>query len=427
MHDIKFIRNDPTNFDKLMVNRNIDPISNEIIQLDKEIRSLKTKSQEVQEKRNLLSKNIGLILKEKKDPKIIQNEVKNLKIELMNYDNSIKEKVSNLDGILKCLPNILDKDVPIGNSDLDNKFVRDWGKIPEFNFHPKDHVELGEKNNQIDFKTAGKISGSRFVIMRGEAALLERALISFMLDVNINEFGHEEIMPPYLVNSGSLTGTGQLPKFSNDLFKTSNDKWLIPTSEVPLTNIVSNEILEEKDLPLNFVAYSPCFRSEAGAAGKDTRGMIRQHQFSKVEMVSIVKPDQSENELQRITNCAELILQKLNLPYRVMILCSGDTGFSSKKTYDIEVWLPGQNNGKGEYREISSCSNCSDFQSRRMNARYREKLTKNINYLHTLNGSCLAVGRTMIALMENYQNLDGSISIPEVLLPYMNGKQKILS
>ena len=427
MHDIKLIRNDPVGFDKLMINRNIAPISNQIIQLDRDIRSLKTKSQEVQEKRNSLSKNIGLILKEKKDPKKIQNEVKSLKNELMDYENSIKEKVSNLDDMLKNLPNILDKDVPIGNSDFDNKFVRDWGKIPKFSFHPKDHVELGEKNNQIDFKTAGKISGSRFVLMRGEAALLERALISFMLDVNINEFNHEEIMPPYLVNSLSLIGTGQLPKFSSELFKTNNEKWLIPTSEVPLTNIVSNEILEEKDLPLNFVAYSPCFRSEAGAAGKDTRGMIRQHQFSKVEMVSIVKPDQSEDELQRITNCAELILQKLNLPYRVMILCSGDTGFSSKKTYDIEVWLPGQNNGKGEYREISSCSNCSDFQSRRMNARYREKTTKNVKYLHTLNGSCLAVGRTMIAIMENYQNLDGSISVPEVLYPYMYGKQIIFS
>ncbi len=427
MHDIKLIRNDPKYFDKSMINRNIDPITNKLIKLDKEIKTLKTKSQEVQEKRNSLSKKIGLILKEKKDPKKIQNEVKILKTKLINYESSIKKKESNLDEILKNLPNILDKDVPIGKNEHDNKLIRKWGKIPEFSFNPKDHVELGEKNNQIDFKTAGKISGSRFVIMRGEIALLERALISFMLDTNINEFGHEEIMPPYLVNSRSLIGTGQLPKFSNDLFKTSNDKWLIPTSEVPLTNIVSNEILDEKDLPLNFVAYSPCFRSEAGAAGKDTRGMIRQHQFSKVEMVSIVKPDKSESELLRITNCAELILQKLNLPYRVIILCSGDTGFSSKKTYDIEVWLPGQNNGKGEYREISSCSNCSDFQSRRMNARYREENTKKIKYLHTLNGSCLAVGRTMIAVIENYQNLDGSISIPKVLQQYMNGKQKILS
>ena len=426
MHDIKLIRNDPEDFDKSMINRNVDPISHEIIKLDKEIRSLKTQSQEVQEKRNSLSKKIGLILKEKKDPKKIQNEVKSLKTKLINFENSINEKESNLDKILKVLPNLLDKDVPIGKNDLDNKLIKKWGQIPEFSFHPKDHVELGEKNNQIDFKTAGKISGSRFVLMRGDAALLERALISFMLDVNINEFGHEEIMPPYLVNSSSLTGTGQLPKFSNDLFKTSNDKWLIPTSEVPLTNIVSNEILEEKDLPFNFVAYSPCFRSEAGAAGKDTRGMIRQHQFSKVEMVSIVKPDESENELQRITNCAELILQKLNLAYRVVMLCSGDTGFSSKKTYDIEVWLPGQDNGKGEYREISSCSNCGNFQSRRMNARYREKNSKQIQYVHTLNGSCLAIGRTMIAVIENYQNLDGSISIPEVLQPYMYGKQKIL-
>ena len=249
--------------------------------------------------------------------------------------------------------------------------------------------------------------------MKGELARLERALISFMLDVNIHEFGREEISPPYIVNSHSLTGTGQLPKFSEDLFKADDEKWLIPTAEVPLTNIVSNEILTEETLPLKYVAYTPCFRSEAGAAGKDTRGMIRQHQFSKVEMVSIVKPNDSNQELERITKCAETILQKLNLPYRVMILCSGDTGFSSNKTYDIEVWLPGQNNGKGEYREISSCSNCIDFQSRRMNARYRESSTKQINFVHTLNGSCLAVGRTIIAILENYQNIDGSITIPK--------------
>ena len=419
MHDIKLIRNDPEDFDKSMINRNVDPISHEIIKLDKEIRSLKTQSQEVQEKRNSLSKKIGFILKEKKDPKEIQNEVKSLKTKLINFENSINEKESNLDKILKVLPNLLDKDVPIGKNDLDNKLIKKWGQIPEFSFHPKDHVELGEKNNQIDFKTAGKISGSRFVLMRGEAALLERALISFMLDVNINEFGHEEIMPPYLVNSRSLIGTGQLPKFSNDLFKTSNDKWLIPTSEVPLTNIVSNEILEEKDLPFNFVAYSPCFRSEAGAAGKDTRGMIRQHQFSKVELVSITKEDESEKELERMLSCATSILDDLKIPYQVILLSSGDMGFSAEKTYDIEVWLPGE----GKYREISSCSNCNSFQARRMNARYKD--SDQNKFVHTLNGSGLAVGRTLIAILENYQNEDGSISIPQVLKPYMGNLDKI--
>ena len=427
MHDINFIRNNPKKFDLELGRRSNKPISNKILDLDKQLRSFKTQLQDLQQIRNKSSKEIGILMKKGLDASQLQNEVKINKNKSSELDQKISELSREIDNILKNLPNILDKDVPFGLSEKNNSLIKSYGKIPKFNFLPKDHVELGEKLNQIDFKTAAKLSGARFVITSEDIALLERALISFMLDINIKEFGHKEISPPYLVNYEVLEGTGQLPKFHEDLFKTESEKWLIPTAEVPLTNIIRNEILNENDLPMNFVAYSPCFRAEAGAAGKDTRGMIRQHQFSKVEMVSIVNPDKSDDELLRITNCAETILQKLSLPYRVMLLCSGDTGFSSKKTFDIEVWLPGQNQGKGEYREISSCSNCGDFQSRRMNARYRTQSSKELSYLHTLNGSCLAIGRTIIAILENHQNSDGSVNIPEPLQPYMHGKKIILN
>ena len=427
MHDINFIRNNPKKFDLELGRRSNKPISNKIIDLDKQLRSLKTQLQDLQQIRNKSSKEIGILMKKGLDASQLQNEVKINKNKSSELDLKISELSREINNILKNLPNILDKDVPFGLSEKNNSLIKSYGKIPKFNFLPKDHVELGEKLNQIDFRTAAKLSGARFVITSEDIALLERALISFMLDINIKEFGHKEISPPYLVNYEVLEGTGQLPKFHEDLFKTESEKWLIPTAEVPLTNIIRNEILNENDLPMNFVAYSPCFRAEAGAAGKDTRGMIRQHQFSKVEMVSIVNPDKSDDELLRITNCAETILQKLSLPYRVMLLCSGDTGFSSKKTFDIEVWLPGQNQGKGEYREISSCSNCGDFQSRRMNARYRTQSSKELSYLHTLNGSCLAIGRTIIAILENHQNSDGSVNIPEPLQPYMHGKKIILN
>ena len=427
MHDINFIRNNPKKFDLELGRRSNKPISNKILDLDKQLRSFKTQLQDLQQIRNKSSKEIGILMKKGLDASQLQNEVKINKNKSSELDLKISELSREIDNILKNLPNILDKDVPFGLSEKNNSLIKSNGKIPKFNFLPKDHVELGEKLNQIDFKTAAKLSGARFVITSEDIALLERALISFMLDINIKEFGHKEISPPYLVNYEVLEGTGQLPKFQEDLFKTESEKWLIPTAEVPLTNIIRNEILNENDLPINFVAYSPCFRAEAGAAGKDTRGMIRQHQFSKVEMVSIVNPEKSDDELVRITNCAETILQKLSLPYRVMLLCSGDTGFSSKKTFDIEVWLPGQNQGKGEYREISSCSNCGDFQSRRMNARYRTQSSKELSYLHTLNGSCLAIGRTIIAILENHQNSDGSVNIPEPLQPYMHGKKIILN
>ena len=424
MHDIKFIRDNPKKFDEKMKNRNIDINSENILKIDKKNKELISNLQIFQEERNLLSKQIGTLIKDKKDASKVQESVKKLKDKISLSDKIIKESENNLRDILINLPNILDDDVPNGVNENDNQVIRSWGKKSKFSFVPKDHVDL-TKNNKLNFELGAKISGSRFVVIKSDLALLERALINFMLDINIIKFGREEISPPYIVNSNSLFGTGQLPKFKDDLFETDQDKWLIPTSEVPLTNIVRDEILNDFELPLNFVAYSPCFRSEAGAAGKDTRGMIRQHQFSKIEMVSIVHPKDSNSKLEEMTNHAEHILIELNLPYRVMLLCSGDTGFSSKKTYDIEVWLPGQNNGLGQYREISSCSNCGDFQSRRMNARFREKENKSLNFLHTLNGSCLAVGRTMIAIIENYQDQHGNIIIPEVLRPYMQNKQKI--
>ena len=424
MHDIKFIRDNPKKFNEKMKNRNVNIGSEDILKIDKKNRELISSLQNFQEERNVLSKQIGILMRDGKDASKVQETVKKLKDQISVSDEKIKESENKLRDILINLPNILDDDVPNGVNEEDNVVIRSWGEKPKFSFAPKDHVDL-TKNNKLNFELGAKISGSRFVVIKNDLALLERALINFMLDTNIIKFKREEISPPYIVNSKSLYGTGQLPKFKDDLFETDQDKWLIPTSEVPLTNIVRDEILNDFELPLNFVAYSPCFRSEAGAAGKDTRGMIRQHQFSKIEMVSIVHPKDSNNKLEEMTNHAEFILKELNLPYRVVLLCSGDTGFSSKKTYDIEVWLPGQNNALGQYREISSCSNCGDFQSRRMNARFRNKENKILNFLHTLNGSCLAVGRTMIAIIENYQDEQGDIIIPEVLKPYMQNKQKI--
>ena len=424
MHDIKFIRDNPKKFDEKMKNRNVNIRSEDILKIDKKNRELISDLQNFQEERNVLSKEIGILIRDGKDASKVQESVKKLKDQISISDEKIKESENKLKDILINLPNMLDDGVPNGVNEVDNEVIRSWGKKPKFSFVPKDHVDL-TKNNKLNFELGAKISGSRFVVIKNDLALLERALINFMLDTNVIKFKREEISPPYIVNSKSLYGTGQLPKFKDDLFETDQDKWLIPTSEVPLTNIVRDEILNDFELPLNFVAYSPCFRSEAGAAGKDTRGMIRQHQFSKIEMVSIVHPKDSDTKLEEMTNHAEFILKELNLPYRVVLLCSGDTGFSSKKTYDIEVWLPGQNNSLGQYREISSCSNCGDFQSRRMNARFRDKENKSLNFLHTLNGSCLAVGRTMIAIIENYQDEQGDIIIPEVLRPYMQNKQKI--
>ena len=425
MHNIRYIRNNPEQFEKLMKRRGILINSSEILDIDNIIRSYQTKMQVLQEKRNKASKEIGQMIAQGSDISDLKKNISDYKSELAFMDEKVKDLTLQLNNLLIELPNSLDENVPEGKTDDDNIFVKSWGEKPNFAFKPIDHVEIGEKLNQIDFKRGVKISGSRFVLLRGQLALLERALATFMIETHLLDNQFEEISPPFIVKEHALFGTGQLPKFSDDLFHTTDDRWLIPTAEVPLTNIVSNEIIDMNILPLRFVANTPCFRSEAGAAGSDTRGMIRQHQFSKVEMVFITHPSKSEKELDYLVSCAEKILQKLNLHYRVMMLCSGDVGFSAKKTYDLEVWLPGQNSGQGSYREISSCSNCGDFQARRMNAKFKDKESNEIDFLHTLNGSGLAVGRTMIAILENYQQSDGSVIIPEVLLPYMRGLKKI--
>ena len=425
MHNIKYIRNNPKQFEKLMKRRGISLNSSEILDIDNDIRSYQTKMQILQEKRNKASKDIGLLISQGTDVSSLKKNISDYKSDLTVMDEKVKDLNLKLNNLLIELPNSLEDDVPEGKSEDENQFIKSWGEKPQFSFNPLDHVEIGEKLNQMDFKRGVKISGSRFVLLRGQLALLERALSTFMIETHLNDDEFEEISPPFIVKEHALFGTGQLPKFSDDLFHTTDNRWLIPTAEVPLTNIVSNEIIDKNNLPLRFVANTPCFRSEAGAAGSDTRGMIRQHQFSKVEMVFVTHPSKSNEELEYLVSCAEKILQKLKLPYRVMMLCSGDVGFSAKKTYDLEVWLPGQNSGQGLYREISSCSNCGDFQARRMNAKFKDKVSNEIDFLHTLNGSGLAVGRTMIAILENYQQKDGSVVIPDALLPYMRGLKKI--
>ena len=425
MHNIKYIRNNPKQFEKLMKRRGISLNSSEILDIDNDIRSYQTKMQILQEKRNKASKDIGILISQGADISSLKNNISDYKSDLTLMDEKVKDLNLKLNNLLIELPNSLEDDVPEGKSEEENQFIKAWGEKPQFSFNPLDHVEIGEKLNQMDFKRGVKISGSRFVLLRGQLALLERALSTFMIETHLNDNEFEEISPPFIVKEHALFGTGQLPKFSDDLFHTTDNRWLIPTAEVPLTNIVSNEIIDKNNLPLRFVANTPCFRSEAGAAGSDTRGMIRQHQFSKVEMVFVTHPSKSNKELEYLVSCAEKILQKLELPYRVMMLCSGDVGFSAKKTYDLEVWLPGQNSGQGLYREISSCSNCGDFQARRMNAKFKDKVSNEIDFLHTLNGSGLAVGRTMIAILENYQQRDGSVAIPDALLPYMRGLKKI--
>ena len=425
MHNIKYIRNNPKQFEKLMKRRGISLNSSEILDIDNDIRSYQTKMQILQEKRNKASKDIGILISHGADISSLKKNISDYKSDLTIMDEKVKDLNLKLNNLLIELPNSLEDDVPEGKSEEENQFIKAWGEKPQFSFNPLDHVEIGEKLNQMDFKRGVKISGSRFVLLRGQLALLERALSTFMIETHLNDDEFEEISPPFLVKEHALFGTGQLPKFSDDLFHTTDNRWLIPTAEVPLTNIVSNEIIDKNNLPLRFVANTPCFRSEAGAAGSDTRGMIRQHQFSKVEMVFVTHPSKSNEELEYLVSCAEKILQKLKLPYRVMMLCSGDVGFSAKKTYDLEVWLPGQNSGQGLYREISSCSNCGDFQARRMNAKFKDKVSNEIDFLHTLNGSGLAVGRTMIAILENYQQKDGSVVIPDALLPYMRGLKKI--
>ena len=425
MHDIRQIRQDSSEFDRQMKRRGLTPNSADILSIDSKKRSAVTELQTLQEKRNNISKEVGEARRAGHKSDHLVEEVSRLKNAITKLEQIDRELSGRLEESLSELPNYLAEDVPGGSSDLDNRELRSEGIIEPRLFQPKHHVELGEKLGEIDFDSAVKISGARFVVLRGQLARLERALANFMLDHQVNEFGYLEVSPPALVNSEALFGTGQLPKFSDQQFKTEDGLWLIPTAEVPLTNLVKECILEEGELPLRFTAYTPCFRSEAGAAGRDTRGMIRVHQFGKVEMVSITHPEHSEEEHERMTSCAESILKALELPFRTVVLCSGDTGFSALKTYDVEVWLPGQQEGEGQYREISSCSTCGAFQARRMGARYRPKKSKTNEFVHTLNGSGLAVGRALIAVLENHQQENGSILIPKALQKYMNGQEVI--
>jgi len=421
MHDIKWIRDNPDAFDAAMSMRNAEITAARLIEIDAERRRLMTEHQELLARRKSISGDIGKAKKSGENADELMAEMGGLKDRIKAAEDGQASLNEQLDLLLTSFPNILDAAVPKGADEDDNVEIRRWGTPATFDFDVNEHFDLGEKLGMMDFATAAKLSGSRFVILRGQLARLERALAQFMIDLHVNEHGYEETTTPMLVKDDAMFGTGQLPKFAEDSFKTTNDMWLIPTSEVTLTNQVAGDILDVAQLPLRYTALTQCFRSEAGSAGRDTRGMIRQHQFSKVEMVSIVDPDQSDAELERKTGCAEEVLQKLELPYRTMLLCSGDTGFSAMKTYDIEVWLPGQ----GRYREISSCSNTGEFQARRMNARCRTQGDKKTRFVHTLNGSGLAVGRCLIAVMENYQQADGSIRVPDVLVPYMGGLTKI--
>ncbi len=420
MHDINFIRKNSVQFDNSMKNRGEGSCSKKIIEIDSDKRNIQTILQKILSERNKLSKEIGLLKSKNKDIKDLLLKVEKLKGESIKLKNLEKIKEEELFAILSRLPNIASPSTPIGKNEEDNTFYKEWGKKPFFDFVPKKHYELGENLNLMNFDLASKLSGSRFVVLKGALAKLERAISQFMLDKHTNENGYSEVNVPILVKKKALFGTGQLPKFSDDLFIAGDDHWLIPTAEVPLTNLVGDQILNENSLPMRITSHTPCFRSEAGAAGKDTRGMLRQHQFNKVELVSVIQPEFSENELERMLESAESVLKDLDIHYRVMTLCSGDMGFSANKTYDIEVWLPGENN----YREISSCSNCGDFQSRRMNTRYK-KDNENI-FLHTLNGSGLAVGRTLIAILENYQTPDGNVSIPKVLQRYFNNQSTLI-
>lgn len=417
MFDIKWIRDNPDEFDQGMARRGLDPQSPAILALDAARRDAQTRAQELQTERNSLSKQIGMLKSKGEDASAVMAQVSQSKEAQAAIEAEASEASTKLTDALAGLPNLPLDEVPDGKTEDDNVEVRRIGEPRAFDFTPKDHVDIGESLGMMDFEVAAKVAGARFVLLSGGLARMERALASFMLDHNTVEFGYTEVNPPALVNDKTMFGTGQLPKFGEDLFKTTDGYWLIPTAEVPLTNIVADEIVDEEKLPKRFTAMTWCFRSEAGSAGRDTRGMIRQHQFTKVEMVSVTKPEDSTDELERMTSCAEDILTKLGLPFRTVTLCVGDMGAGARKTYDIEVWLPGQD----RYREISSCSVCGDFQARRMNGRYRIKGEKGTQFVHTLNGSGLAVGRTLIAVLENYQQADGSIEIPDVLQPYMGG------
>jgi seryl-tRNA synthetase len=420
MHDLRLIRDNPEAFDRGLARRGVSPMAGEILELDARRRAAQTILQEIQARRNEASKEIGKAKREGRDADALMAEVAGLKDRIQQTEEEERATGATLDGFLVSLPNLPADDVPDGPDETANVELRRVGELPRID-KALEHFDLGEKLGMMDFTAGAKLSGARFTVLRGKLARLERALGQFMLDLHVNEHGFTEVMPPLMVRDEAAFGTGQLPKFSEDLFRTTTGHWLIPTAEVPLTNLVSDRILDLEDLPLRMTALTPCFRSEAGAAGKDTRGMIRQHQFWKVEMVSVTGPDQSQAEHERMTECAETVLKRLGLLFRTIVLCTGDMGFSARKTYDIEVWLPGQN----AYREISSVSNCGDFQARRMKARCRPRGEKNTQFVHTLNGSGVAVGRCLIAVMENFQQPDGSIIVPEALRPYMGGLDRI--
>ncbi|NKD84900.1 serine--tRNA ligase [Haematospirillum jordaniae] len=421
MLDLKWIRENPDDLDRGLLRRGKGALSSDILEADRQLRSLMTSLQALQARRNEASRKIGTIRKAGGDAAVLSDEVADIKKRMTDMEAEQQSLQAALDDLLYSLPNMPDPDVPDGRDENDNVEVRRWGTPRSMDFTPLEHDAVGTSLGLMDFESAAKLSGARFVVLKGALSRLSRALAQFMLDTHTTDHGYTELNTPVMVLDNTLYGTGQLPKFAEDLFRTEQGHWLIPTAEVTLTNMVADQIVDSASLPRRMTAHTLCFRSEAGAAGKDTRGMIRQHQFEKVEMVSITRPEDSANELERMTGCAEKILQRLGLPYRVVLLCAGDMGAAARKTYDLEVWLPGQ----GRYREISSCSNVGDFQARRMKARYKPSGDKGTEFLHTLNGSGLAVGRTLVAVLENYQQADGSVTVPEALRPYMGGLEVI--
>ncbi|MBW2017015.1 MAG: serine--tRNA ligase [Deltaproteobacteria bacterium] len=424
MLDLKFIRTNLDLIKDMLEKRGYDTDISAFSSIDEKRRSILPALEELRHRRNKASEEIAEMKKQGRDPSQVISEMRRVSSEIKSLEAELSKIEENLSPLLMVIPNVPHESVPVGRDEKDNTVIRTWGEIREMDFNPRPHWEIGEDLGILDFGTAAKIAGARFALYRGAGALLERALINFMLDVHTREHGYTEVLPPFLVNSAAMTGTGQLPKFKEDLFKIEDwDLYLIPTAEVPVTNIHREEVLREEDLPLSYVAYTPCFRSEAGSYGKDTRGLIRQHQFNKVELVKFSRPRESYEELEKLTGDAEDILKRLGLPFRTVCLCTGDLGFSAAKTYDLEVWLPGQ----GVYREISSCSNFTDFQARRAGIRYKRKGASGTELVHTLNGSGLAVGRTVVAILENYQQADGSVVVPEALVPYMGGLEVIAS